>query len=71
MSNGWSHAAESLATRGSPRNPKSVIHNGIRQIVKESNDADELIINLRKWIKNNFTQETYDAFEYILEDILE
>ena len=66
MSNGWTHLAECMATRGNARNPRSVIHNGIRQIMKESNNADELMLKLRNWIYDNFTQEAYDAFEEVL-----
>lgn len=62
MSNGWTHLAECMATRGNARNPRSVIHNGIRQIMKESDNADELILKLKNWIYDNFTQEAYDAF---------
>ena len=66
MSNGWTHLEECMATRGNARNLRSVIHNGIRQIMKESNNADELMIKLRNWIYDNFTQEAYDAFEKVL-----
>lgn len=66
MNNGWTHAMEACETFGSIRNPKSVIHNGIRQIIKESNNADELLLNLKKWISANFTRETFDAFEEVL-----
>lgn len=66
MSNGWSHALECMTTRGNLRNPQSVIHKGINQIISESDNADELIIKLKKWIADNFTQETYDQVMEVL-----
>lgn len=66
MSNGWSHFAETMATLGNSKNPRSVIHNGIRQIIKEANNADDLLLKLKKWISENFTQDAYDAFEEVL-----
>jgi len=58
----WDHLIESQKTFGNVYNPRSVIHKLIRDTVSQSNNAEELIVNLDKMVKNNFSEETYAEF---------
>ena len=66
----WNHLLESQMTLAKASNPRSVIHNLIRDVVKNSNSTEELIVNLDKMVKTNFTAETYSAFSKSLSNCL-
>ena len=66
----WSHLLESQTTLGNSSNPRSIIHNLIRDVVENSNSSEELIVNLEKMVKENFSEETYRKFSEALTNCL-
>lgn len=58
----WTHLLESQNTMGSALNPNSLIHNNIREVIKNSNSVEDLLVNLEKMVKQNFSEETYNKF---------
>lgn len=72
----WGHNDEAsnlskYNTFGNANRPNSLIHNIIRQCVKNSNTAAELLVNLDKSIKaSGFSDYTYNGFKQTLNDCL-
>lgn len=45
-----------------------IIHDKIREVVKNSNSAEELLVNLEDMVRKNFPKEVYEKFANALAD---
>lgn len=56
----WTHTMEKFGN--------GIIHDKIREVVKNSNSAEELLVNLEDMVRKNFPKEVYEKFANALAD---
>ena len=56
----WTHTMEKFGN--------GTIHNKIREVVKNSNSAEELLVNLENMVRKDFPEEVYEKFANALAD---
>lgn len=62
----WTHTLESQMTFGRASNPKALIHNLIRNVIKKSNSTEDMLVNLEKMVKEKYPKEVYEKFSKAL-----
>ena len=63
----WTHTLESQTTFGRAGNPKALIHNLIRNVIKNSNSTEDMLVNMDKMVKERYPKEVYEKFSKALE----
>lgn len=57
---------------GRPNSPESIsFHNGLAEVINNSNSKEELFVNIRSYAKKTLTKEAYTEFNEILKNILQ